>query len=82
MIVPVVDKTEEIIETSAKAYIAFSSLSTYLFLGFVFLLCPIALAMYLGKFPLGSRWLAKAFGRESPKDMKRGKYEMVNKTQV
>ncbi|KAJ9104487.1 Peptidyl-prolyl cis-trans isomerase B [Naganishia friedmannii] len=81
VIVPVVDKTEEIIETSIKAYII-SSLSTYLFLGFVFLLCPVALAMYFGKFPTGSRWLANAFGREGSKDMERGNYETVNKTQV
>ncbi|KAJ9111400.1 hypothetical protein QFC19_001169 [Naganishia cerealis] len=82
VIIPVIDETEEITETSVNAYTSLTSLSTYLVLGFVFLLCPIALAMYFGKLPAGRTWVAKAFGRAGEKDRERGKYETVNKAQV
>jgi hypothetical protein len=64
------------------AYTSFASVSVYLFLGLVFILCPVALAIYLGRFNAGKKWVAKMLGREGGEGPRRGKYEMVNKTHV
>lgn len=76
----VIDATEQLIDGPVATYTSFVSASTYLFLGLVFLVCPVALAIYLGRFNAGKKWLAKMLGREGGEGSRRGRYEMVNKS--